>query len=101
MSNERSPMVSGTDSTWGRPGGTINNASSLTFMEIRFRSLGKALDEMRNKRVRLEEDLRKGHVEQSDYASTLLSLILKTTNLTKERQDVGDKVKAIRTNKLR
>ncbi len=101
MSNERSPMLSGNGSSWGRSGGSINNASSLTFMEIRYRSLGKAIDEVRTKRVRLEEELRNGHVEQSEYASTLLKLICDTTNLTKERQDVGDRVKAIRSNKLR
>ena len=100
MSNEQSPM-SGSGSSWGRSGGSINNASSLIFMEIRYRSLGKAIDEVRTKRVKLEEELRNGHVDQSVYASTLLKLICDTTNLTKERQDVGDKVKAIRTNKLR
>ncbi len=98
MTSERSPMVSSTGSTWGKPGGTINNA---TFMEIRFRSLGKALDELRTKRVRLEEELRNGHVEQTEYASTLLKLIVDTNSVTKEREDVGAKVKAIRSNKLR
>jgi len=101
LTNERSPMLSGTGSSWDRPGEKINNASSLTFMEIRYRSLGKAIDEVRTKRVRLEEELRKGHVEQGEYASTLLNLIVETTSLAKEREDVGDKVKAIRTNKLR
>ena len=100
MSNERSPMSS-SGSTWGRPGGIINNASSATFMEIRYRSLGKALDELRTKRVRLEEELRNGHVEQGEYASTLLKLIVETNSVTKEREDVGAKVKAIRSNKLR
>ena len=94
-------MLSGSGASWGKLGGSINNASSLPFMEIRFRSLGKAIDEVRTKRVRLEEELRNGHVEQSMYASTLLKLICDTTNLTKERQDVGDKMKAIRTNKIR
>ena len=101
MTSERSPMVSSTGSSWGKPGGIINNASSITFMEIRFRSLGKALDELRTKRVRLEEELRNGHVEQSEYASTLLKLIVETNSVTKERDDVGAKVKAIRANKLR
>jgi len=94
-------MISGSGSSWGRAGGKINNASSLTFMEIRYRSLGKAIDEVRTKRVRLEEDLRRGHVEQSEYATTLLKLIVDTNNLTKERDDVGTKVKAIQSNKLR
>ncbi|TFG99126.1 hypothetical protein E4H12_03825 [Candidatus Thorarchaeota archaeon] len=100
MSNERSPMSTG-GSTWGRPGGLINNATSTTFMEIRYRSLGKALDELRTKRVRLEEELRNGHVEQNEYASTLLKLIVETNSVTKEREDVGEKVKAVRSNKLR
>ena len=101
MTSERSPMMNGGSSSWGGAGGSINNAASLTFMEIRFRSLGKALDELRTKRVRLEEELRNGHVEQSEYASTLLKLIVETNSVTKEREDVGAKVKAIRSNKFR
>ncbi|MHA1388264.1 MAG: hypothetical protein ACTSR9_07510, partial [Candidatus Thorarchaeota archaeon] len=93
MTNEQSPMSSG-GSSWGRPGGIINNATSTTFMEIRYRSLGKALDELRTKRVRLEEELRNGHVKESEYASTLLKLIVETNSVTKEREDVGAKVKA-------
>jgi len=69
-------------------------------MEIRFRSLGKAIDELRTRRVRLDEDLRKGHVDQSEYASKLLNLIVETNSLNKERKEVEDKVKAIRTNRL-
>jgi len=94
-------MVSNSGSTWGRSGGLINNATSATFMEIRYRSLGKALDELRTKRVRLEEELRNGHVEQAEYASTLLKLIVETNSVTKEREDVGEKVKALRRNELR
>ncbi len=95
-------MLSGSGSSLGGLGeSSINNASSMTFMDIRYRSLGKAIDEVRTKRVRLEEELRNGHVDQSEYASTLLKLICDTNNLTKEREDVGAKVKAIRTNKLR
>ncbi|MFW9959594.1 MAG: hypothetical protein ACFFDV_01160 [Candidatus Thorarchaeota archaeon] len=100
MSGERSPMVSGKSQSWGKSLSTQNNTSSLTFMEIRFRSLGKAIDELRTKRVRLDEDLRKGYVDQSEYASKLLNLIVETNNLNKERKEVEDKVKAIRTNKL-
>jgi hypothetical protein len=101
MNSERSPMSSNSGPSWGKPASTLNSASSLTFMEIRFRSLGKALDELRTKRVRLDEDLRKGHVDQTEYASRLLNIIVETNNLNKERKDVEDKVKAIRTNKLR
>jgi hypothetical protein len=97
LNNERIPMSSG-GSSWGKLGGIANNTTSTTFMEIRYRSLGKALDELRTKRVRLEEDLRKGHVEQSEYASTLLKLIVETNSITKEREDVGAKVKANRSN---
>ena len=101
MSKEQSPMVSNSGSTWGRSGGLVNNATSVAFMEIRYRSLGKALDELRTKRVRLEEELRKGHVEQSEYASSLLKLIVETNTVTKEREDVGAKVKALRANTSR
>jgi Uma2 family endonuclease len=101
MNNERSPMSSNNSPSWGKPEGTLNTASSLIFMEIRFRSLGRALDELRTKRVRLDEDLRKGHVDQTEYASKLLNLIVETNSLSKERKDVEDKVKAIRRNKLR
>ena len=86
---------------WGKTGGLINNATSTTFNEIRYRSLGKALDELRAKRVQLDEELRNGHVEQSEYASTLLKLIVETNNVTKEREDVGEKVKVVHSNKLR
>ncbi len=93
-------MVSSKSPSWGKSLSTQNNASSLTFMEIRFRSLGKAIDELRTRRVRLDEDLRKGHVDQSEYASKLLNLIVETNSLNKERKEVEDKVKAIRTNRL-
>ena len=100
MTSERSPIMTNGGTSWGGAGGSINNATSATFMEIRYRSLGKALDELRTKRVRLEEELRNGHVEQTEYASTLLKLIVETNSVTKEREDVGAKVKAIRSNKL-
>jgi predicted nucleic acid-binding Zn-ribbon protein len=99
LSKEQGPMVPNTGSTWGRSGGLVNNATSAAFMEIRYRSLGKALDELRTKRVRLEEELRNGHVEQTEYASTLLNLIVETNSVTKEREDVGEKVKALRRKK--
>ena len=100
MNNERSPMVSSNSPSWGKPVSTQNSASSLTFMEIRFRSLSKAIDELRTKRIRLDEDLRKGHVDQTEYASKLLNLIVETNSLNKEKKEVEDKVKAIQTNKL-
>ena len=101
MTSERSPIMTRNGSGWGSAGGAINSTASLAFMEIRYRSLGKALDELRTKRVRLEEELRNGHVKQDVYASTLLKLIVETNTVSKERDDVGEKVKAIRSNKLR
>ncbi|TFG33307.1 hypothetical protein EU527_08385 [Candidatus Thorarchaeota archaeon] len=101
MSKERSPIMTSSSSICDKLDGTLNTTTSLTFMEIRYRSLGKALDELRTKRVQLEDDLRKGYVEESQYASTLLKLILETNTLNKERSDVEEKVKAIKTNKLR
>ena len=101
MTGERSPLVSSNGLPWGKTMNTKNNVPSLTFMEIRSRSLGKALDELRTKRVQLDEDLRKGHVDQGEYASRLLNIIVETNSLNKEKQEVEDKVKNIRTNKLR
>ena len=100
MSKERSPIMTSENSVWDKLGGTLNSATSLTFMEIRYRSLGKALDEIRNKRVQLEEDLRRGHVEESQYASELLKLIVETNSLSKERSDVETKVKAMKANRF-
>lgn len=87
-------------SVWDKLGGSLNSATSLTFMEIRYQSLGKALDELRNKRVQLEDDLRRGHIEESQYASTLLNLIVETNSLTKERSDIESKVKVLKGNKI-
>ncbi len=101
LSNERSPIMTSSTSVWDKLGGTLNSATSLTFMEIRYQSLGKALDEVRIKRVQLEEDLRKGRVEESQYASSLLKLIIESNTLSKERSDVEAKVKAIKANRLR
>ncbi|MFW9958620.1 MAG: hypothetical protein ACFFCT_11175 [Candidatus Odinarchaeota archaeon] len=100
MKNERNSMVSSNSPLWGKPGSSQNSASSLPFMEIRFRSLGKAIDELRTKRIRLDEDLRKGHVDQTEYASKLLNIIVETNGLSKERKEVEDKVKAIQSNRL-
>lgn len=101
MSKEHGPIMTTDKSIWDKSGGSLNNARSLTFMEIRYRSLGKALDEIRTKRLQLEEDLRKGHVAESQYASVLLRLIIETNTLNKERNDVEEKVKAIKNNRLR
>jgi hypothetical protein len=100
VDNGQSSMVSESGSAWGKTMGGMNKVSPLAFMEIRFQSLGKALDALRTKRVHLDEDLRKGHIDQSDYASQLLNIIVETNSLNKERKDLEDKVKQIRSNKL-
>ena len=92
-------MTSGS-SVWDKLGGSLNSATSSTFMKIRYQSIGKALDELRNRRVQLEDDLRRGHIEESQYASTLLNLIVETNSLTKERSDIEAKVKALKGNKI-
>lgn len=100
MNSEQSSMVSDQESSLGKSTGSMNRMSSLPFMEIRYRSLGKAIDELRTKRVRLDEDLRKGHIDQSDYASQLLNIIVETNSLNKERNEIENRVKEIRSNKL-
>jgi hypothetical protein len=96
MQIERDSDVASSGSPWDKIGGGLNNASSLPFMEIRMRSLGKAMDEVRMKRARLEESKRRGHVNDSDYATSLLKIIVETNTLTKERDDLADRIQAMR-----
>lgn len=77
--------------------GSANDASSLPFMEIRYRMLGKAMDEVRMKRVRLEEEKRRGHVNDSEYAASLLKIIVETNSLTKERESIAYRLKSHRS----
>ena len=96
MEKARDSDIASTGSPWDKLGGAVNNAASLPFMEIRMRSLGKAMDEVRMKRARLEESKRRGHVNDSEYAQTLLKIIVETNNLTKERESIAGKLKELR-----
>jgi hypothetical protein len=96
MQIERDSDVASSGSTWDKIAGGLNHASSLPFMEIRMRSLGKAMDEVRMKRARLEESKRRGHVNDSEYAASLLKIIVETNTLTKERDDIADRIQAMR-----
>ena len=79
-------------------GRQMNSSNSLAFMEIRLRSLSKALDEVKTKRVRLEQALRHGHVPESEYASSLLKLIVESNTLTKEQEEITELVKSLKNN---
>ena len=81
-------------------GRQMNSSNSLTFMEIRLRSLSKALDEVKTKRIRLEQALRRGHVPESEYASSLLKLIVESNKLTKEQEEITERVKALKNEHL-
>lgn len=78
----------------------MNNSNSLAFMEIRLRSIGKAIDEVKTKRVRLEQALRKGHVPESEYAGSLLKLIVESNGLSKEKEQVAEKVMDLKNKSL-
>jgi hypothetical protein len=78
----------------------MNTSNSLAFMEIRLRSIGKAIDEVKTKRVRLEQALRKGHVPEAEYASSLLKLIVESNTLSKEKEEVAEKVKVLKNKDL-
>jgi len=69
-------------------------------MEIRLRSISKAIDEVKTKRARLEQDLRLGHVPESEYASSLLKLIVESNSLSKERETIAERVKMLRNKGL-
>ena len=100
MSRDSSTMASDSGSSWGKVGRPMNSSNSLAFMEIRLRSIGKALDEVKTKRVRLEQELRRGHVPESEYASSLLKLIVESNTLSKERAEVAERVKVLRNKDL-
>lgn len=95
MHNERGPDVTEGGSPWSKIGGAADSSASLPFMHIRMRSLCKAMDEVRCKRTRLEEAKRRGHINDSDYASTLLKIIVETNSLTEEREQLAEKLKIL------
>ena len=82
--------------SWGKVERPMNSSNSLTFMEIRLRSIRKALVEVKNKRFNLEQEMRNGLVAESDYASSLLKLIVESNNLTKEQEEVSERVKDLK-----
>jgi hypothetical protein len=92
----------GSDSgiSWGKVGRPMYASNSLAFMEIRLRSIGKAINEVKTKRTRLEQDLRKGHVPESEYASSLLKLIVESNTLSKEREEVAERVEVLKNKGL-
>ena len=100
MSRDSSTMAGGSGTSWGKVGRPMNGSNSLAFMEIRLRSIGKALDEVKTKRVRLEQELRRGHVPESEYASSLLKLIVESNTLSKEREQLAERVKVLRNKGL-
>ncbi|MFX1482603.1 MAG: hypothetical protein ACFFCP_05365 [Promethearchaeota archaeon] len=90
----------GSTISWGKVSSSVNGSNSLTFMEIRLRSIGKALAEIKNKRLNLEQELRLGHMPESEYASSLLKLIVECNSLTKEKEEVAEKVKTLKNRGL-
>jgi len=100
MSRDSSTMAGDSGTSWGKVGRSMNSSNSLAFMEIRLRTLSKALDEVKTKRVRLEQALRRGHVPESEYASSLLQLIVESNSLSKERDEVTERVKDLKNNGL-
>jgi hypothetical protein len=65
-------------------------------MEIRLQSIKKALVEVKNKRFNLEQEMRNGLVAESDYATSLLKLIVESNTLTKEQEEVSERVKDLK-----
>ena len=99
MGRDSSTMAGDSGMFWEleRP---MNSSNSIAFMEIRLQSIVKAIDEVKTKRVRLEQALRKGHVPESDYAGSLLKLIVQSNTLSKEKEQVAERVKALRNKDL-
>ena len=78
----------------------MNRSNSLDFMEIRLRSIGKAIAEVKSKRFNLEQEMRNGNVPESEYATSLLQLIVESNTLTKEREEVTERVKNLKNKSL-
>jgi hypothetical protein len=78
----------------------MNRTNSLAFMQIRLRSIGKAIAEVKSKRFNLEQEMRNGHVHESEYATSLLKLIVESNTLTKEREEVTERVKDLKNKSL-
>ncbi|MFW9787359.1 MAG: hypothetical protein ACFFE2_08970 [Candidatus Thorarchaeota archaeon] len=100
MNRDSSTMAGDSGLSWGKVGRPMNASNSLAFMQIRLRSLNKAIDEVKTKRVRLEQELRNGHVPESEYASSLLKLIVESNTLSKEREEVTERVKILKNKGL-
>jgi seryl-tRNA synthetase len=100
MSRDSTTMAGDSSISWGKVGRSTNSSNSLAFMEIRLRSLAKALDEVKTKRVRLEQALRRGHVPESEYASSLLKLIVESNTLSKQKEEIAEKVKVLQNKGL-
>ncbi len=79
---------------------STSSSNSQSFMEIRLRSLSKAIDEVKKKRVRLEQDLRLGNVPESEYASSLLKLIVESNTLSKEQEGIAEQIKVLRNKSI-
>jgi hypothetical protein len=93
-------MAGDSGMSWGKVGRPMNSSNSLAFMEIRLRSLGKAIEEVKTKRVCLEQALRKGHIPESEYAGSLLKLIVESNTLSKEKEQIVEKVEVLRNTSL-
>jgi hypothetical protein len=100
MGRDSTTMAGDSGMSWGKVGRPMNSSNSLAFIEIRLRSLGKAIEEVKTKRVRLEQALRKGHIPESEYAGSLLKLIVESNTLSKEKEQIVEKVEVLRNTSL-
>ncbi|MFW9975673.1 MAG: hypothetical protein ACFFDQ_10430 [Candidatus Thorarchaeota archaeon] len=100
MRRDSSTITRDGTASWTKSTQSKNSLNSLSFMEIRLRSISKAIDEVKTKCVRLEQDLRVGHLPESEYASSLLKLIVESNALSKEREMIAERVKMLRNKGL-
>ncbi len=97
MRRESNNMADGNDLSWGKENPSISNSESLAFLEIRLHTLAKTIDEIKIRRLRLENDLRRGYVPESEYASSLLKLIVESNTLSRQRDEVAERVRLLKT----
>lgn len=60
-------------------------------LKLRSAALDKAFSEIRNKRFKLDEEVTKGWINNTDYQQSILNLILESKEIQNERKEI-DKV---------
>jgi hypothetical protein len=67
--------------------------NSPIFLRIRQSALEKAFNQIRHKRLELDEKKAKGWITESDYKNNILNLMKEGTNIICEQKQITEKMK--------